>query len=371
MKGSTLVILFLVAVAAVVAVLLLRDSGSNANDSVQQSIEQELEIAAASKVEIIAADSKVTINQQDGGWQVGERGGFLADTSKLATLLKELADLSATQTIEVAEEQLARLELNDPVAGVAGSGTKILISDSEGQKLSEWIAGSQYFPDSPTPGARSGRYYRQPGKPVILSMAMLRDLSAQPADWLLKDILLPDLQVSAIEVDFADEQQQGWSISTLDPLPHGDKDTATEEGQEATTKEPSQPEFQFDGLAEDESIGDTAISELIRRLEGLRFEDVRIDDAEFKAAVTAEIVSSDGAVLRLQFAPEKDGMTPLKIISPVTADEADPTDEELEGQRDNVTYLVNTWALGQLTQPRSEWVEKASEEEQQDSEQQQ
>ncbi len=365
MKSSTLVILLVVAVLAILAALLLQNSGRESPSSVAslQGDDPHFTVADAAKVEIVDADNRVTIKKQEDSWQVTERDGFAADTARLAQMLIELSGLSAAQVVDVPEDQLGRLLLNDPTDSTASeTGTKIIINNAEGEPLSEWLAGGDYFPDSHAPGSRGGRYYRQPGQPIILSLDPLRDLSANPADWLRKDLILPNLQVASVELSFTDEDKQGWQILSVESEQEADDQAEDSEGSEGTdtAAETVQPELVFQGLQDDEQVRAGAIDELVRRLEGLRFEDIRNKGDGFKAIAQVNITTIDGINYLLEVAEAEGGMVPVTVTKQDESAEG-PDAEAVASSESSIVYLVNNWALGQLVEPRSEWVEKVAE----------
>lgn len=360
MKKQTLIALVVAAVAAVVLVMVTsRDRGGAATEPTPDATEIGFDLAAAASVRIAGPDGGVTLEAENGRWTVAERGGFAADAQKLATLLRAMDSLRPVQTMTVSEPHLGRLGLAARDAGDAApeaTGTTLRVSDAEGQVLTEWIVGSEHMPEQ---GGRTGRYFRRPDSQTVhLALEPLRVLSSDPSDWIRKSPLMPDLDVIEVSSAPVGREQEGWTIG-----PGAEASRPDSGVEDAPTPAPT-PEFQ--GLAPGESVRDGAVAELIRLLERLRFEDVvppGSDRAgEFQVKAVATVTSRDGTSHRIEIGdPGAGDMTPLRVTT-TPGGQTDGSPDAGRPTTDPTLYLVPTWSIGRLADPRSEWIEPDREE---------
>lgn len=385
MKSKTLIqLLVAAAAAAAVAWWLTRDDAGSDSRTGGDSTPADFQVSAVARIEIRSAGQSATLVAKDGRWQVVERNGFSAGLQKLASLLRALRNLRGVQTVSVADDQLARLDLLDPgdAEDGRGSGIKVVLADDEGTALAEWIIGAMLDPQPGSGTMQSGRYFRVPGSQPMLTDQSLRNITADPAEWLSKSLVMPDLDVRKVTLTPSAEGADGWTIAAVeqpasdaqpadtanaasanrqpadDPASNGAEPAPTPTPTPTPTPEP-EPEFEFTGLAEGESVPAGDIDELVRMLERLRFEDVRALDGGadgFQSRATAEVVSADGTLFELTIGEPEDEMTPL-LVTTTPGAEADGTPDAGSATSDDVIYLVPNWSLGQLAKPRSEWIE--------------
>ncbi len=359
MKKNTLILLVAVAAVAVVTAWLLR-TNNQAQSSAKSSEARPLasfSLADATEVFVQGMGGSVTLALDSGKWVVRERGGFTADTGKLASLLRGISELKPIQTLDAPEAYYERLGLANPItptpqgAQEAAStapddqktGLLLRISDSSGKTLAEWIIGKPYYPETSSPlgSFQTGRYYRTVAdKPVvILASDVAQGLTANPADWLEKELLLPGVEIVRIESHPASGADSAWVAAS-----GGNTNDTT---------------LALQGLKEGEEERPGAIASLVGQIQRLRFDDIQPASTdqegtpEFQAAATARITSKDGTVFDLAFGAEANGMTPVKITrTPGKTSEGNP--DTNTPVTDDTIYLVQTFALGQLLAPRSE-----------------
>lgn len=360
MKKNSVILLLAAAVLASVVAWLMQSGSKQKTGSAAETLPgiPSFDLAKVAEVRIRDASGSATLALGAGSWGVRERGGFAAEVGKLASLLKGLAELKPVQSVDVPPSHLDRLGLvdpqhespkpsdaMDPVGDPGGqkTGTRVTVLDASGKPLADWIVGKVYYPEAGAPpgGMQSGRYYRTPdSNTAFLAGDVARGLTASPADWLEKSLLLPDLQISRIEVKPEGGDEAAWTA-------------AVGEGEHAA--------LQLQGLKKGESPKPGVLPAIEGQLLRLRFDDVQVaaanegggEAADFRAVASVRITSRDGSVFDLAFGSETDGLTPLKITK-TPGDKSDGSPDAGSTQTDGTIYLVRTFALGQLLSPKSD-----------------
>lgn len=360
MKKSTVLLLLSVAVVVTVAAWLLRPSPST-TASQKSTISQPVaafSVTEAAEVSLRDQNHSVTLALDSGSWVVRERARFSADTGKLAGLLKRIATLKSVQTIDAPETYFDRLGLVAPAEPDAQqdnneaapspddekTGTYLRVSDTSGKTIAEWIIGKVYYPQANTrmdASLQFGRYYRTVGDQtlVILAEDVAQGVTANPADWLDKSLLLPDVDPIRIESHPAAGADASW--------------TAAVQGEEQNTS------LTLLDIKKGETVKPGTLDSVVAQLKRLRFDDILVPSAEnsqastFKPVATAKITSKDGSVFDLSFGATDNGFIPLQIVRTPGAT-ADGSPDAGTPKQDTTTYLVRDFALGQLLAPRSE-----------------
>ena len=156
---------------------------------VVRSIPHQVELASA------------TLARKEKSWAVRERGGYPANFQGISDLALKLLELKVTQSEQVAETLLPRLQLADPGTGegagtkVEGAGTLVEFKDGAGKLLARLTLGKKVLkkdPLNPLPGAKdgvpAGRYVRiaDARDTVVVVSDPLNNAEANPGRWLDK-----------------------------------------------------------------------------------------------------------------------------------------------------------------------------------------
>ncbi|MBT3785176.1 DUF4340 domain-containing protein [bacterium] len=148
-------------------------------------------------ISITAVGSEGVVLKKTGEtWVVDSLKGFVADGSKISTLLQELFQLNYGVIVQKGEVNLETYGLN--YAAGAGQGTAVSLSDSEGTTLTTLVLGNsrmskgQYGFDVP-----SGQYFLLRGDPTVYLLKDQKTVNKNPMDWIHK--LLPPTPSTKIQ----------------------------------------------------------------------------------------------------------------------------------------------------------------------------
>lgn len=157
---------------------------------------QELKVADVAQIRLQDAKTRTTLVRKDDRWVVEERGGYTADFQAIGDFIVKLIELKVTQSEQVGESLLPRVELVEPGKG-EGSGTLVEFKDKSGKVLASFVLGKKVLkkdPLNPLPSARdgvpAGRYVRVSGakdSTVVVVSDPLNAAEAGPGKWLAKD----------------------------------------------------------------------------------------------------------------------------------------------------------------------------------------
>lgn len=234
----------------------------------------EFKIADVAQVRLQDGKQQVTLARKEKSWAVQERGGYPANFQEISDLALKLLELKVTQSEQVSETLLPRLQLVEPGKG-EGAGTLVEFKDGAGKPLARLILGKKVLkkdPLNPLPNAKdgvpAGRYVRiaDAKDTVVVVSDPLNNAGASPGRWL--DNLF-------FKVD---------RIKTLAVGPEG----AAPQWKIARSEEWGQWKFAAGGGDLNPSAAVTAVN----KLGGLAFDDVIADpkpkDAGRPLAVVAE-----------------------------------------------------------------------------------
>ncbi len=154
----------------------------------------EFKIADVAQVRLQDGKQQVTLARKEKSWAVQERGGYPANFQEISDLALKLLELKVTQTEQVAETLLPRLQLVDPGKG-DGAGTLVEFKDGAGKPLARLVLGKKVLkkdPLNPLPiakdGVPAGRYVRvaDAKDTVVVVSDPLNNAEAGPGRWLDK-----------------------------------------------------------------------------------------------------------------------------------------------------------------------------------------
>lgn len=148
MKPKQLVFLLIAVVIVVAAGIVLyhrnsrRWSGSP-QDSAGRPVVPKLDVNAVARMTISDAANTLTVQRQDGIWQVKEAAGYPADFQKIRQFLLDLKDIKIAQPVEGGTIVHERLKLLEPTGEQIASGVLLRLADAEDRVLHSLILGKQ------------------------------------------------------------------------------------------------------------------------------------------------------------------------------------------------------------------------------------
>lgn len=200
MKPRTVTILWIVAIALGAAVFFMKQNqgGPDKNVTARAPGEKLIPDFPATKtatIVISGAEQSVTLEQKDGKWMVAERDGFPANSRNINDLLRTLADLKVTQSIEAGPSFAPRFGMDEKSSDPAARGITAIFKDATGKELSEISFGKNLdatAASSPfSGGGVTGRYVRnhadQSGFYAVSEA--FGTLTTDPKSWLADDFI--------------------------------------------------------------------------------------------------------------------------------------------------------------------------------------
>lgn len=157
----------------------------------------EFKVVDVAQIRLQDAKHTTTLTRKEDRWVVEERGGYTADFQRIGELIVKLLELKVTQSEQVGESLLPRVQLVAPGKGGEGTGTLIEFKDTAGKPLAGLVLGRIVLkkdPVNPLPSARdgvpAGRYVRMTAatdNTVIVVSDPLSRAEAGPGNWLARD----------------------------------------------------------------------------------------------------------------------------------------------------------------------------------------
>jgi hypothetical protein len=182
-------------VAVILAVLVTRGSGPQSDPLAGQPVlpEAAKRLADVGRMALVHGDQKTTLLRNADAWSVEERGGYVADTTKVRQALLALADLRFVEPKTAKPESYGRLEVED-AGGKDSKSTLVTLADGKGALLGEVIVGKHRTDQ--LGGGEGGVYVRKSGNAQSWLAQGNLDLAGATAAWLDKKLLdLPAAQV--------------------------------------------------------------------------------------------------------------------------------------------------------------------------------
>ena len=174
------------------------------------------------RITIKQGTNTLTLAKVEGVWGVAERGNYPANYTEISRTVLQLRDLKPTQTEQVTESQLARLELLPP-GPETGTGTLIEFIDRAGQSLGALMLGKEQMSKQEAPpsqfgggGPREmpvGRWVMNPENitSVALVSETLSGIQVTPGSWLNKDFFKVQ-KIKSIEVSYPEAPTNSFSL---------------------------------------------------------------------------------------------------------------------------------------------------------------
>jgi len=191
-----------------------------------QPILKNLKAADIAAIAIREPGEAITLERKAEQWTIAERAGFPADVEKVRDLVLKTLELKVGQSEAIAEQDRARLKLDD-------SGTQLEFRGAEGKPLARLVIGARFFkrePENPARAIGDGRFVLLPEDPktVVVVSDPLTLASAKSAGWISRSGFAAE-KVKAMEVLFAGGER--WKIERpgdnanwkLSPMRAGEK----------------------------------------------------------------------------------------------------------------------------------------------------
>jgi Domain of unknown function (DUF4340) len=267
----------------------------------------------AARIEIIHQDKTVTIAKHDDSWGLADRGGYVAQPSKLRGMLTALTELRLVEARTSDPAQFSRLGLEDPRDKTATSNL-LRVLDASGKPIVAVIVGHRRVRTQGN--VPEQLYVRRPDDNQTWLAEGSLQVDSDPQLWLERDIMNIDhARIASVDVERGDQK--------LD---------FARDGQKLVLKEP----------ADHPPLDDYKVDDLDRALELLTFQDVETDKDPVGDKIGQSVYStSDGmTVTATVFKGDKDIWARFTANgSDKSKDEADKLNARLAGW----TYQLGSW----------------------------
>ncbi len=287
------------AIAVVAAVWVARGTGLKVDPLAGQLVlpEAAKKIDDVGRIALVHGDQKTTLMRDGDKWKIEERGGYLADTTKVGQALLALADMHYVEPKTADPKAYTRLEVED-AGGKDSKSTLVTLADSKGALLGDVITGKHQADQ--LGGGEGGVYVRKAGSAQTWLARSNLNLAGNTADWLDKKFL--DLPSAAFK-------------QVVLTQPDNSKVTVT--------RDKPDDKFRLVEMPKDKKLKyDSVLDDAAGVLGALSLDDVRAaKDIEFpKDGVThAQFTAFNGVVLNVDLA-DKDGLSWVKFAATGTGD---------------------------------------------------
>lgn len=338
MSSRTVKILALVVIVLVAAVVALNmQHNGSTHDNELLFPELKTGVNDITTVTITDADSAVTIEREDNGWIVPEKGGYAANTATLRQLLLAVAEARKIEQKTSNAELYERLGVADPTEA-GGSG--VLISGSgSGETDFSLILGNAAQQDY--------RYVRIPDEAESWLIDQNPDVPENSGGWLSQDIVTIDAsRIKSVTIAHPDGE-------TIAIHKDSEDDTNYEVADIPEGRELSYPSVVNsiasvlskltleDVSSEVRSGDDNTVSTVFTTFDGLRIavESTKVEDKtwiELEASVIDDTATAEAA-------KGEDGTNPLDAANPSASSESEnePTPKE---EAAAINALVSGWS---------------------------
>ena len=152
------------------------------------------------RLTVSAKKESVELVKESDHWTVKSAHSYYADFSKIADFLKTISDLKILQKVEIEENDLGRLELNEPDAD-ADTGIKVEFFNKKDTSIGKLLLGKQHMRKTEGSagqfggggGYPDGRYIFQPKtKVVALVSETFSNITGDSSSWLDKSFIKVD-----------------------------------------------------------------------------------------------------------------------------------------------------------------------------------
>ncbi len=218
---NLLILLAAAAVAIAVSFAVSRSSSASVKAAASGKPFEAVPINDSERLVVRDAKGEAAVEKANGVWTVPARAGYPADFSKVSSLLRDMAELKATQTIPGGEACLERFELLPPDSKDGKPGLDIQVFAKDGKPLCSLRKGRSYKQASEEEeqvammmgrdASSSAKFAFLPEtKAVVVISNPLAQASAKPSDWLDKEFpKIGDLK----SVSLVEDGKPSWTIS--------------------------------------------------------------------------------------------------------------------------------------------------------------
>lgn len=278
-------------------------------------------------IEIQGTKGKVTLEKKDGKWTVAQRENYPANTTNVNELIRTLAELKVTRSLEADPSFAPRFGMDENSTTPENRGLTATFKDATGKELAKVslgknIEGSQ---DSSPLGMAMpvGRYIRnhadESGFYAINEMFF--SATEEVTRWLAEEFIAPD-KIKSVSLSQKGSAVAAWKL----------------------TRDSDGGDFKLDGMKPSEALNSENIAPMKNLLSFARFEDVvpaatAAERADVAGKRTAIIETFDGFTYTLTITPVKPGTgsatsSPDNQLVTVTVTAKLPTErEKAEGEK--------------------------------------
>ena len=151
-----------------------RQSWEQQDSAIGELLFPEFPLNDITKLLITSKENSVELVKDSDAWVVKTAHSYYADFSKIADLLKDVADLKILQKIEIGPDDLGRLELNEPDKE-SETGTRVEFFSNKGSSLGKILLGKQHMRKASGNAGQfggggewpDGRYILQPTTTIV------------------------------------------------------------------------------------------------------------------------------------------------------------------------------------------------------------
>jgi len=227
MSKKSLLALSIVTLVIVVAAVISSQSRAPKSGTEKQQLFPDLatRVNDVATIEIRSGEDLVRIEKKDGAWAVREAYHYPARFDRLRRLVLGTVELYVLAGRTRNPSRYTELGVEDPEQENASSHL-LTLKDDRGDILATLIVGRDR--KSSAPGGSRGLYIRKPGSDQALLVEGELDVSADPRDWIEKDLLdVANDRISRTVIDYPDGsalglvRKQGEEDFTIVDIPEG------------------------------------------------------------------------------------------------------------------------------------------------------
>jgi hypothetical protein len=212
MKQKSLLVLAGVTAGAIaVALLASRGDGSSAADSARGPLYPGLyeRVNDVARVRIEKAGKSVTLQREDGAWELADRGGYPAKFEEVKELVVRVAGLEIQEKLTARKENHAKLAVEWPTTAPegseAGEAGLVTLMDASGAELASLVVGKSEWLNS-----KPKVYVRKANEDQVYLCAPRQSLDVVPdaKSWLeSRFIELANERVQSVTIEHADGEK--------------------------------------------------------------------------------------------------------------------------------------------------------------------
>ena len=324
MSRKTLIILFIITVAAIAATVLIRTPRQDSGPMAQGPYFPALLARSNDVRKAIVKDpeSTTTISNDDGQWVIEEKGNYPASIDKVRELVLGLARLQRLEGKTGNPDHYARLELGD-VSDPDSTSKLVQLVNGSGSDMAVLIVGKEKRTQSGS--FRRQFYVRSPGDPQAwLVEGLLPDLNGAIA-WMDTSLLGPDWgDIRSVTISTGADS---WTVA-----------------RDSTEKEA----YTLEDLTPNEEVeSQYIINNIVRSFTDLTFDDVRPVPAAGEKTDRTEVVAQTFDGVRVGLTLNKQGD---QFYGRLTAG-YHPTGEPNESIEDAVSKHNDLWRVWEYVLP--------------------